>query len=254
MKTHSTFEIMLATLTITIIATATATAAAAAAATLPETTNIKTHPNFQSVVEDVQNAKTIFEYVGHALQFQKDFDKEIIPSEINEYDYDDDDDDNNNFGNDKLEKFKIDLEKIDRLYYIKYTDDQTYRLVARMQYNKEEKRSLDPIYVEMYAFYDYYSENIKGIIYVSRNVNDFMKFVFYSIALYNRQNQKYLICESLKKDGIYIDEMEKILNFHPRYWNSLKPLFFRSHLRPKRPLLSLKKDDGVFTLTKWRKY
>ena len=156
--------------------------------------NIQTHPNFKSFVEDVQDAETIYEWVGYAISFQEHFDKTTTPSEL----YD-------NFENDKLQNFKIDLEKIDRLYYINLDKednyknefgDQTYHLIARMQYNDES-----PIYVEIFAK-DPYSHQIVGHIYVSRNVTAFMKHVLSEKIRYNNP----LIYEFLREDGIYLEE------------------------------------------------
>ena len=150
--------------------------------------NIQTHPNFKTAVEDVRDAKTIFEYVGYILQFQGKFEKILI---------------NDKFGNDKISEFKIDLEKIDRLYYLnvdtedgdKYNLIIKYHLIARMQYNQKREK---PVYFEMIVRYP--ANKIEGIIYVTRNVNVFVKRVINC----NNNNIKNPIYEFLKKDGIYI--------------------------------------------------
>ena len=146
-----------------------------------------THPNFKSLDENVKNANAINNQVGHAINNQKYFEKITTPWETTHY-----------WKDKKIQDFKIDLEKIDRLYYI-YCDKEgeEYDLVCRMQ---------GEFYINMRAnccissaeFMDYGIANI----FISRDANLFMNRVLPSNYKYN----KTLIYESLKKDGIYIDE------------------------------------------------
>ena len=150
---------------------------------------IQTHPNFKSVVANVQDAGTIDEYVEYAIDNQEKFYKKMPPWEIKDIG-----------GRDKLQKFKIDLEKIDRLYYINYKDEDEpeYDLITTMQYENN-----NPIYVEMLAKYPR-SYDIEGSIYISQHVNSFMKLV-----LSDNRYDKTLIYKSLREDGIYIDDDDK---------------------------------------------
>ena len=101
----------------------------------------------------------------------------------------------------KLQDFKIDLEKIDRLYYI-YCDyaENYFNLMCRMQ---------GEFYIEMEAkFYSCYDlccfDRCAGTIFVSRDADLFMKRVLPNSSRYN----KNLTCESLRRDDIYIKEEE----------------------------------------------
>ena len=82
-----------------------------------------THPNFKSIDENVKNANAINNQVGRAINNQKYFEKITTPWETTHY-----------WKDKKIQDFKIDLEKIDRLYYI-YCDEEgeEYDLVCRMQ-------------------------------------------------------------------------------------------------------------------------
>ena len=163
---------------------------------------VQTHPNFKSVVENVQNAETIRKYVGDAIASQGKFEKRMPSWEINEI-----------MGgcNENLQKFKIDLEKIDRLYHVGYDDQdgddyptKCYELIARMQYYNN-----GPIYFTLSAIFPFTFE-IEGNIYVSRHVNSFMNLIFSDIDkdLYFCRPNKTLISQSLRDDGIYIFEKE----------------------------------------------
>ena len=84
---------------------------------------IKTHSDFKSVDPKVYNADTIYDYVGYALMYQYMLEKRTTPWEKDLWDYD------------QLQNFTIELEQVDRLYYIYYTDDiidgEQFKLAAR---------------------------------------------------------------------------------------------------------------------------
>ena len=153
-------------------------------------TNLQTHPNFKSIDENVQTADAMDDEVGYAIRKQKKIIKFTTREEISRY-----------WKNRKLQDFKIDLEKIDRLYYI-YCDyaENYFNLICRMQ---------GEFYIEMEAkFYSCYGlcclDRCAGTIFVSRDANLFMKCVL----PYNSRYNKNLIYESLRGDDIYIKEEE----------------------------------------------
>ena len=121
-----------------------------------------THPNFKSIDENVKNANAINDQVGRAINNQKYFEKITTPWDITHY-----------WKDKKIQDFKIDLEKIDRFYYI-YCDEEgeEYDLICMMQ---------GEFYINMRAnccissaeFMDYGTGNI----FISRDANLFMNRV-----------------------------------------------------------------------------
>ena len=83
--------------------------------------DLKTHPNFKSVDENIRNADAIYNQVGWAIDNQQYFQKTTIPWETC-------------FSVNEFPNFKIDLEKVDRLYYIDCDEDEErYKLICRIQ-------------------------------------------------------------------------------------------------------------------------
>ena len=151
---------------------------------------LKTHPDFQSLEANVQTAKTMYKYVGEALTYSYMFEKRTTPWEAQQWDYD------------ALQEFKIDLEKVDRLYYIYHYDDNVsgrkFEMIARMEYEEA------PLYVELSAGCDYTGFDCQGggQIFVSRDANLFMKLVLAE----EKDLNKNLIYKSLREDRIYVEE------------------------------------------------
>ena len=151
---------------------------------------IKTHPNFKSVISSVVNAEKMNDYLWYALSYQDTFERRTTPWEMNQWNYDD------------LQAIEIDLERVDRLYHIKISEesgDRIFEMIGRMQYNEEI------LYVKLYAGCDSsgFSCHGGGNIFISRDPNLFMKQPFES------KIDKYLIYKSLADDGIEVEEEEQ---------------------------------------------
>ncbi|XP_066944386.1 uncharacterized protein [Macrobrachium rosenbergii] len=149
---------------------------------------LKTHPDFKSVDPAVTDADTMDENMWTALAYQYMFDRRTTPWEMAQWDHD------------ELQSFKVDLEKVDRLYYIYFHDDesfgQEYAMIARMDH-----KGL-PLYVELSASCDYTGFDCQGqgVIFVSRDANLFMKLCI------TRECNRDLIYQSLEEDGIQVEE------------------------------------------------
>ena len=157
--------------------------------------------SFKSLNSEISDIKTLKEYIGEILKYQKYqtmFKKKILSMERNKWNYN------------ELENFKINLENIDRLYYIShYNEDGITELevVCRMQYNNNDNNL--PIYFILIFDYDT-SEFLsgKGYIYMTKSPKLFMTIIFPNLPIYNHQ-LNYRMYESLKEDGIYLPIKEK---------------------------------------------
>ena len=137
----------------------------------------------------VPNTNVMDDYVGYPLLFQYMFDRRTTPWEKTLW------------NDEELENFNIDLEFIDRLYYINYVETveeiQYFEMIARMNY-KEKK-----VYVELLAActvdfgFDCQGE---GTIFISEDASIFMQLVL------KKRNKKNLIYQSLREDGIQVKE------------------------------------------------
>ena len=140
---------------------------------------------FQSIIPDFPNSKSINYVIFEALIYQDIFRKTTTPWEMADW------------GEDELQSFKIKTENIDRLYHINFEDDygdRSFELIARTQYKGES------LFIELKASCDCTGFDCQGggAIFVSRNANVFMDFVL------KTSHKKELIYDSLTKDGIYI--------------------------------------------------
>ena len=147
--------------------------------------------DFKSCYSNIQHANTILDYVEDALDSQDLFDKNTTPYEKNDFDFE------------ELQSFKIDVDKIDRLYHINYEPiyrfQTNYELIVRMQYDAK------PLYVELFGncceIHGFRWDGV-GHIFISRNADIFMKCV---LRIRKYESSKYnikAIYESLKNDGI----------------------------------------------------
>ena len=133
--------------------------------------DLKTHPNFKSVDENIRTADAMYNHVGWAIDNQQYFQKTTIPWETG-------------FSINEFPNFKIDLEKVDRLYYIDCDEDEDrYKLICRIQ---------GEFYIYMTANLCSCHSKLKGFIFVGRDANLFMKVVLFR----NPQCEETLIYES----------------------------------------------------------
>ncbi|XP_068226098.1 uncharacterized protein [Palaemon carinicauda] len=153
------------------------------------TWTLKTAPNFKSIDPAVPDADTMEDYLSNALDYQYMFEKRTTPWEMAQWDPD------------ELQSFKIDLEKVDRLYHISFIEDgcvgQEYELIARLNH----KGRL--LYVELTAGCDYTGFDCQGygIIFVSSDANLFLNLVL------TNNCKKDLIHKSLSEDGVETEEL-----------------------------------------------
>ena len=137
-----------------------------------------THPNFESLDSTIKNINDIEEYMHYPLLHQYNFEKNTTPFENNYF----------------LNQFRITIEDIDRLYFIKIykIEKDIFNLIVRMQYEGK------PLYVEMCAINFIYCI---GDIYITRDVNIFMNVVLNQYYDFFDTNYKNLIYQSLMEDN-----------------------------------------------------
>ena len=143
--------------------------------------------DFKSCDPNFQHANTFLAYIEHAFENQCHFDKNTTPCEMNYWNYED------------LQAFEIDVDKIDRMYHVYEENHWDYEFIIRMQFDGK------PLYVELFGWG--FQWLAVGHIYLSRNVDMFMKCVLGSNPY--RDTSKYnvkAIYELLKEDGIYLEE------------------------------------------------
>lgn len=152
------------------------------------TTTIFTHPNFKSIIDpNIRNAKIVEDKMFDILILQEKLEKQILIYK------------NNNYQWVKMQNsFNIDVQYIDRLYYMNCSEDcdeKHFELIARLSYNEKE----EPIYVELHGFCNE-DEEVAGVIRISTDVVNFMRIVLRDYEDVNI----YLIYQSFRKDGIPI--------------------------------------------------
>ena len=160
--------------------------------TIRQSPHLNTHPNFKSADERVKDVNTLNKLLFDALRYQHEYDLRMTtPGEIDIWD------------KDELQKLKIDLENIDRLYHI-FSDtnyDKYCHMICRMHY----KGHL--LYLEFFAFHQefhpvYRTESRSGGIFVSRDAFLFMYLIQTSFF----RSQMYPINKLLEKDDIQIND------------------------------------------------
>ncbi|XP_068206570.1 uncharacterized protein [Palaemon carinicauda] len=143
--------------------------------------------------------------------YQYMFERRTTPWEMTEWDYDD------------LQTFKIDLEEIDRLYHVYFSDDgtsgQDYQLIGRVEHKGQ------PLYVELVASCDYTGFDCRGggVIFVSRDANLFMRLVLTSDC------KKDLIYQSLEEDGIEVEAQTEYDACGRMFWRNPPMLKYICH-------------------------
>ena len=157
---------------------------------------METHPDFQSLDPNVENAEDIYRRVKYGMESQENFKKITIPS------LDNDNDD-----------IRIDLKKIDRLYFIegKQFHHRLYFLPDNNEnyYNKTPKhyylfgRMEKNVYFIMWSWHCFGCSKSEGVIFVSRDPFLLIKIIFSpSYNNYKYNDIKSMIVKSLTKDGI----------------------------------------------------
>ena len=154
-----------------------------------EPRELNTHPNFKIVHPSISSAKDIYHIISPALCNQLNLVRRTTPFESKQSDYK------------ELQEIEVYWPDIDRVYYIKlihFLSISIYQMVFRMDYNGT------PLYVQLIAkvrpiIFRYW----RGLIFVSRDANLFMKLVLSLMDC-----DKAPIYQSLAEDGIYAEEIE----------------------------------------------
>ncbi|XP_047474776.1 uncharacterized protein LOC125029071 [Penaeus chinensis] len=172
---------------------------------------MNTHRNFKSIIPSITSAEDISEFIGPALSYQYMFDRRTSPWEME------------HFEDGELEKFEMDLEKVDRLYYIYAYDDvfgSKYEILARLDYKGKSA------YVNLVASCDFTGFECQGggYIYISFNTNVFTKIML------DDHHKRDLIYNSLASDGVNVEEQSEHDRLPARMWQSVPMLKFLCHM------------------------
>ena len=165
----------------------------------------KTHPNFKSIIASVSSANDMSDKMYGALCYQYMFDRRISPWDMEQ------------FGDEDIQKFELDLEKVDRLYHIYHFDDgvsgANWEILVRMDHNGRKA------YVNLTAGCDFTGFECQGggYIYITFNVN-----VFTRIMLEDNIDRD-AIYHALRDDGVVV-EMQSECDLRPNKWLSNAPM------------------------------
>ena len=148
-----------------------------------------THPNFESYVAGINNAKDMDYEMWSPLERQTYVRKKTTPKESLQWNDED------------LQNFTIRIKDIDRLYLFnmeRFRFGKSYEIVARI--------NPQPIYVQLNLQHYYQSiifkKKVGGLMYISEDPNLFIKVI--------RQDEKCslkrIMYTSLKNEGIHLSE------------------------------------------------
>ena len=174
---------------------------------------MKTHYDFRSIDVSITTANDMADHVGYALSYQHMFDCRTSPWEME------------NFKDDDLQRFKVNLEKVDRLYYIHHYDDgissREYEILARMDYGDKKA------YVNVIASCDFTGFDCQGggYIFVSFNANVLTKIML------NRRHDHEAIYRSLAEDGLTVEEQSEYDQVSAFRWQSVPMLKYLCHVK-----------------------
>nr|XP_053646493.1 uncharacterized protein LOC128698324 [Cherax quadricarinatus] len=130
----------------------------------------------------------IEDLIGTALIYQYMFTKSTSPWE------------RSHWTDRELEGFEIDLEAVDRLYYVHHADDgvsgREFEFAGRMEYHNH------PVYVKMSAGCDFTGFDCQGggSIYISRDAQIFLE------AILEDEYQPRSILQAMLQDGLQVHE------------------------------------------------
>ncbi|XP_045586244.2 uncharacterized protein [Procambarus clarkii] len=165
----------------------------------------------KSLIPGVATVDTMDAIVGHALSYQKMFERKTSPWEMELW------------REGELENFIVDLKKVDRLYHIYNCDDDVtgseYELLVRMEHNDQH------VFVELIAGCDFTGFDCDGggEIYVSFNANLFFKTV-------GTRYDEDLIYQSLIEDEYRVEGRTPYDRCSVASWHNAPTLKFLCHL------------------------
>ena len=173
---------------------------------------IATHPHFKSIVPNVSDALTIQFKLMNGFCFADEYTyyKRTPPWELSQW------------ANGELERFKIKLEQVDRLYQLNIIDNEDWlgvEMVARLNY--EGRHIFVKIHVNNYIT----ACQCVGdcIILISTDADSFMRTVITS------EYQGDLVQKSLAEDGIFIQSPTEYDHCDMKFWKSVPNLKYLCH-------------------------
>ncbi|XP_071550327.1 uncharacterized protein [Panulirus ornatus] len=176
---------------------------------------MKTHENFKSFVPGVTDAESIDETVGYALCYQYMFERKTSPWEMARWE------------DGELQQFRIEVQDVDRLYYINHFDDgvsgSSFAMLVRVVYKGAE------LFVELNANCDYTGFDCQGggEIFLTLNANLFSK-----VLICNEYDME-LLYEALARDGYHIEGQNEYDRSPVSAWHKPPMLKFLCHLAIK---------------------
>lgn len=150
---------------------------------------------------DVQTPEDVSDCMEPALSYQYMFERKTSPWEMELWD------------EEELHNFKVDVENISRVYYVKCSDDDfgsDFYLLMRMKYMGKH------VFVELSAGCDYTGFDCQGggDIYITFNPNN-----FFNVALESINDEEFLL-ESLKEDGYHIEQHQETKQARIEAWSN----------------------------------
>lgn len=169
--------------------------------------------NFLSLDASVANQDDIADLLGEALTYQYLFDKRASPWERASWDDHD------------LDSFRIQVDMIQRLYYISHYDDgvsgREYELVVRTVHKERA------VYAKLTAGCDFTGFECQGggEIYITYDAQIFLK------SILSGDIDLHGIWKSMVADGLEVEEPSTFDLLPVRAWNTVPMLKFLCHMK-----------------------
>lgn len=167
----------------------------------------------KSFVASVKTYDDLLECMEPALTYQFMFERKTSPWEMCEW------------KESELQNFKVEAEKIDRVYFAHCTEDEcgsNFYVLCRMKYTDKH------VFVEFAAGCDYTGFDCQGggEIYITFNANN-----FFSQALQNLDDtdDTNLLLHGLQEDGYNVDAHQESRKARIESWNDLLTSNFLCH-------------------------
>lgn len=162
------------------------------------------HESLKSYIASVQSHDDLSECMEPAFSYQFMFERKTSPWEMSSW------------NQDELQNFKVETEKIDRVYYVKCSDDDfgsDFYLLCRMKHGDKH------VFVEFAAGCDYTGFDCQGggDIYVTSNPN-----TFYNEAIQNVDDKENhtVILKALLEDGYQVEPHQESRMARIEAWNN----------------------------------
>ncbi|XP_050710585.1 uncharacterized protein LOC126995225 [Eriocheir sinensis] len=169
--------------------------------------------NLKSFVAKVKTYDDLLECMEPALSYQFMFERKTSPWEMFEWDQN------------ELQNFKVEAEKIDRVYYVHCTEDELgsdFYVLCRMKYANKH------VFVEFAAGCDYTGFDCQGggEIYITFNATN-----FFNEALQNLHDtdDTNVLLHALQEDGYHVDAHQESRKERIDSWNNPLTMNFLCH-------------------------